>query len=128
MRRYCRAAPPGVIRPARPSPPRSPRPSPILPMCLRQSISWHDSPKRTPTALTGLLTSDLATVGTAIAQHAPALPQAVVTLAASYAVALSSGWKMTLVVVCGVPVLLASMAVQGMLAGRAAEKAWVAVL
>ena len=84
---------------------------------LRQDVAWHDGETRSAAALARVLSSDVGSIRDAVAEAAPALPQAAVALGVSVALALSAGWKMSLVVAAGLPALLAAGAAQGAAAG-----------
>jgi len=86
---------------------------------LAQDVAWHDAEGRGPAALARVLASDVAAIRDAVAEAAPALPQAAVALGVSVALALSAGWRMSLVVAAGLPALLAAGAAQGSAAGAA---------
>lgn len=86
---------------------------------LRQDVAWHDLEGRGAATLARVLSSDVGSIRDAVAEAAPALPQAAVALGVSLALALSAGWEMSLVVAAGLPAVLAAGAAQGSAAGAA---------
>ena len=86
---------------------------------LRQDVAWHDLEGRGAATLARVLSSDVGSIRDAVAEAAPALPQAAVALGVSLSLALSAGWEMSLVVAAGLPAVLAAGAAQGSAAGAA---------
>ena len=88
---------------------------------LQQDVAWHDAPGHTPAALGAVLGRDAGVARDAVTDVLPALPQAAVSLTISAALALASGWRMTLVVTAAVPVLAAALAAQTAASARGAS-------
>lgn len=72
---------------------------------LRQEIGWFDLDSNTSGALTSRLSSDAPAVRGAVADVLGVSVQNIATLVFGYTVAFTSGWKMTLVVTCALPLL-----------------------
>lgn len=72
---------------------------------LRQEIGWFDLDSNTSGALVSRLSSDAPAVRGAVADVLGVSVQNIATLVFGYVVAFTSGWKMTLVVTCVLPLL-----------------------
>ncbi|XP_063069028.1 bile salt export pump [Engraulis encrasicolus] len=89
---------------------------------LKQDIGWFDDPKNSPGALTTRLASDAAMVQGATGSQIGMIVNSITNIFASLVIAFFFSWKLTLVVVCFLPLIGLSGAFQArMLTGFAKE-------
>ncbi|KAM4608966.1 bile salt export pump [Polymixia lowei] len=89
---------------------------------LRQEVGWFDDPKNSPGALTTRLATDASMVQGATGSQIGMIVNSLTNIGASFIVAFYFSWKLTLVVMCFLPLIGLSGAFQAkMLTGFANE-------
>ncbi|CAH1803157.1 unnamed protein product [Owenia fusiformis] len=79
---------------------------------LRQEIGWFDDHKNQVGALTTRLASDASMVKGATGSRLAVVVQSIANIGVAIVISLVSGWKLALVVMCFLPILILSGAVQ----------------
>ncbi|XP_038576393.1 bile salt export pump isoform X1 [Micropterus salmoides] len=89
---------------------------------LRQEIGWFDDPTNSPGALTARLATDASMVQGATGSQIGMIVNSLTSIGASFCIAFYCSWKLTLVIMCFLPLLVLSGLYQAkMLTGFANE-------
>lgn len=79
---------------------------------LRQEVGWFDKEENSSGALTGRLASDALDIRGVLGDTAGLITQNLATFIASYIIAFTASWKMTLVVSGAIPVIVIATGIQ----------------
>jgi ATP-binding cassette subfamily B (MDR/TAP) protein 1 len=72
---------------------------------VHQEVAWFDEPSNSSGALGARLYIDALNIRRLVGDNLAILVQCIVTLLAGFSIAFASDWKLTLIVICVIPVV-----------------------